>query len=127
VLMEFVSQSPQPSKRLFARKKQLPSGACSLCRWLSAWDGTEESLEPKRRGHRTALLTKEEKQTLVGGFVRQRNVRKRAVKYSAVRNHVEEVTGKNISIQTIQRYGHAEKIRKTRTKPRLQIEGGNII
>ena len=88
--------------RALAKKHKVQGGHNLIKYWLSKWDGTVESLETVSGGDHRSILTNQEKNKYVDRYITRRS-KKGAVQYPEVKVHIENKTGKNISLPTVQR------------------------
>lgn len=91
-----------------ARRFAVRGGHAAILRWHRQWDGTPQSLETKERSGRPRALSTREVQQHVRAPILRANKAHKAVHYSALLPAVRQKTGKQISIQTLRRYGKEE-------------------
>ena len=91
--------------RALAKHHNIKGGHMLLNYWMSKWDGTLKSLEKMSGGDRRSILTNQEKKKHVDQYITKCS-KKNAVQYPEVKEHIEEETGKSISLPTVQRIGH---------------------
>ena len=77
-------------------------------RWHARWDGTVHSLKEKRRQGRPRTLSRAEVSRHVRAPLLAANRAHRAVHYTTLLPSVKARTGKQLSIQTLRRYGKEE-------------------
>src|ERR1700722_17440573 len=83
--------------KALAKRHNIKGGHNLVKYWLSKWDGTLNSLEIMSGGDRCSILTEKEKAKHVGQYITRRS-KKNAVNYKEVKEHVENETGKCISL-----------------------------
>lgn len=105
ILEEYEPRVRGKGIRALAKKHKVQGGHNLIKYWLSKWDGTVESLETVSGGDRRSILTNREKNKYVDRYITRRS-KKDAVQYPEVKVHIENKTGKNISLPTVQRIGH---------------------
>jgi transposase len=91
--------------------------------WYRRWDGTPLSLEEKARSGRPRILSSAQVKRHVAAAIRNRNRSARPVRYTELLPQVQAATDREMSLRTLQRYGHDEAGgRKTRGKKRTAEE-----
>lgn len=86
----------------------MAGGAEVVRRWHQQWNGSAASLQEKKSTGRPRILTRAEVQGVVATPIRQKNRSHQPVHYNQLQPEVEEKTGKQVSVRTIQRYGKEE-------------------
>lgn len=76
--------------------------------WLQQWDGTPRSLERKAGSGKARILSAAEVQRHVRAPILAANRAARPVHYPSLLSSVRQKTGKQVSIQTLRRYGRQE-------------------
>jgi hypothetical protein len=106
-----------------ARRFAVQGGAGVIQRWHAQWDKTVQSLEEKPRPGRPRVLSKTQVTRHVAAPIRNSNRAARVVRYGRLLPQVQAATGTNVSLRTLQRYGHDEaEGRQTRGKKRTADE-----
>lgn len=125
ILLEYSPHGRDRSFAALALRHQIAGGARTVQRWYSRWDGTPQSLEEGERSGRPRVLSKREVTRHVTAPIRIRNSNRaaRPVRYPKLLPQVQAATGKELSLRTLQRYGHEEAGgRQTRGKKRTAQE-----
>lgn len=122
ILEEYEPRVRGKGIRALAKKHKVQGGHNLIKYWLSKWDGTVESLETVSGGDRRSILTNREKNKYVDRYITRRS-KKDAVQYPEVKVHIENKTGKNISLPTVQRIGHELGHTSKKVKRVLESEG----
>jgi hypothetical protein len=76
--------------------------------WMQQWDGTVDSLQHKGGAGRPRILSQQEVTRHMGTPIRNKNRAAVRVKYIDIQQQVQDRTRKQVSIQTIRRYGKDE-------------------
>jgi hypothetical protein len=80
-----------------------------LRRWLQRWDGSPASLLERKQGSGKArVLSRAEINRHVRAPILAANRTHRAIHYTELLPRVQAATGKDLSIQTLRRYGKEE-------------------
>jgi transposase len=108
--------------KALARNYKIKGGHKVLRKWYKKWDGTKNSLEKQSGGDRRSILTQKEKQKHIKQFV-DKQAQFDAVNYSEVKVNIENKTGKEISLRTVQEKGKELGISSKRTKRTLESQG----
>lgn len=106
-----------------ARRFAVQGGARVISRWHERWDGTPQSLQHKKGAGRPRALSKREVQQHVHTPILRANRAHKAVHYSALLPPLQQKTGKELTLRTLQRYGKEEVgARQRRGKKRTADE-----
>jgi hypothetical protein len=125
ILLEYSPHGRDRSFAALALRHQIAGGARTVQRWYSRWDGKPQSLQEGERSGRPRVLSKREVTRHVTAPIRIRNSNRaaRPVRYPKLLPQVQAATGKELSLRTLQRYGHEEAGgRQTRGKKRTAQE-----
>lgn len=110
--------------RALARTFKVKGGARTVSDWYHAWDGTEESLQRKKGQGRKRKLSDEEVKQYILEPIRKKNRNSQPVQYRDVLAPLQEGTGKNVSLRTVQRAGKENAcINVKRTQKKEKWEG----
>jgi transposase len=116
VVRYYIDRLPDISYSAVAKLFGIPGGKGTVQRWHHQYDGSTSSLESKSRSGRPPLLTA----TLINKYIRdpitQANREPRPITYNQVHSRIKSRTKKNVSLRTVQRYGHERvgiKMKKT--------------
>ena len=106
-----------------AKQFGIKGGGRTIKYWYDRWDGSAGSLEPKPSTGRPSILSSSEISQYIGTPIKRKNRKPEAVHYTELIDTVQEKTGKEVSLRTIQRYGRErEGIKEKRTKKRTRQE-----
>ncbi len=105
ILLEYSPRCPSRSFAALARRHSIAGGKATVQKWHSRWDGTSRSLERKEGSGHAPLLTRAEVSRHVRTPILAANRAHRAVSYTELLPEVQRKTGKQLSIQTLRRYG----------------------
>ena len=95
-----------------------------VCGWLKHWDGMAASLKRTAVPGKPRLLSSAQVRRHVATRIRSSNRSGRPVRYTQLLGPVQQTTGKQVSIQTLRRYGRQElHASQTRGKKRTADEG----
>lgn len=95
----------------------------AVSKWRQHWDGTLASLQRKQGSGRHRVLSKAQVTRHVVSPIRNANRAARPVRYTKLLAQVQAATHSQVSLRTLQRYGHDEAGgRKTRGKKRTAAE-----
>jgi hypothetical protein len=123
ILLEFAAHDTTRSFAALAQRHGVAGGARVVRRWYARWDGTQRSLERKAGTGSAPLLSRAEVSRHVRAPILTANRSKRAISYTDLLPEVRRKTGKQLSIQTLRRYGKAELgARDKHTKKRTADE-----
>jgi len=123
ILLEYRPRSPTHSFSALAAAHGVKGGKQTLLKWYQRWDGTARSLQHKPVPGRGRVLSRVEVSRHVAAPIRNSNRACRQVRYTKLLPQVQAATGKDVSLRTLQRYGHDEAGgRQTRGKKRTVEE-----
>lgn len=91
-----------------AARHGVAAGRSTVYSWLQQWDGTPRSLERKAGSGKPRILSAAEVYRHVRAPLLAANRTARPVHYSTLLSSVCQKTGKQVSIQTLRRYGEQE-------------------
>jgi hypothetical protein len=123
ILLEYSPHARDKSFAALALRHHVAGGARTVQRWHSRWDGTPQPLEERERSGRPRVLSKTEVTRHMTAPIRNSNRAARPVRYPKLLQQVQAATDKQLSLRTLQRYGHEEAGgRQTRGKKRTAQE-----
>ena len=124
ILLESIPHSPTHSFAALAARHGVAGGEEVVRRWHGRWDGTAASLQRKEGGGRPRALSSREVQQYVRAPILAANRKHKAVHYTTLLSPLQQKTGKEISLRTVQRYGKEEELgaRQRRGKQRTAEE-----
>lgn len=123
ILLEYSPDDDTRSFRALARKHDIEGGGKTIQRWYTQWNGTAASLKERTRSGRPRVLSSTQVALHVAAPIRNSNRAGRVVRYSNLLPQVQDATGKDLSLRTLQRYGRDEAGgRQTRGKKRTASE-----
>jgi transposase len=106
-----------------AARYHIKGGGAEVLRWHRRWNGTQQSLEENARSGRPRILSSAQVKRHVAAPIRNSNRSARPVRYTELLPQVQAATGREMSLRTLQRYGHDEAGgRKARGKKRTAEE-----
>lgn len=106
ILLEYQPRSHDHSFAALAARHGIEGGGKIIQRWHQQWDGSAASLEEKHSTGRPRILSTQQVQQYVAPMIRAKNRRAERVHYTDLHSSVEATSGKQMSIQTLRRYGH---------------------
>lgn len=123
ILLEYSADDHTRSFAALARRHAIKGGASVVKRWHDRWDGSPHSLEEKARPGRPRLLSRAQVTRHIAAPIRNRNRSGVRARYTELLPQVQAATGRQISLRTLQQYGHDDlEVRKTRGKKRTTEE-----
>jgi transposase len=122
ILLEYSPRSTTHSFAALAERHGVPGGKRTVQRWDQRWDGTARSLEHKAGAGRPRALSKQEVQQHVRAPILRANRAHKPMHYSKLLPEVQRKTGKELSIQTLRRYGKEELNAKQRRSKKRTAE-----
>jgi transposase len=123
ILLEYTPRSTTHSFAALAARHGVAGGGNTLQLWHQRWDGTVASLQHKPVSGRPRVLSRREVQQHVRTPILRANRAHKAVHYPALLAPLQQKTGKEVSLRTVQRYGKEELgARQRRGKKRTTEE-----
>lgn len=123
ILLEYAPHDASHGFTALARRHAVKGGADVVRRWHQRWDGTAASLERKAGSGKPRALSTAEVHQHVRDPILAANRAHSAVHYSTLLPSVQEETGVELSLRTLQRYGKEELGAKQKhTKKRTAAE-----
>ena len=108
ILLEYTPYSPTHSFSALAARHGVVGGWHTISRWHSRWNRTVASLQPMKKTGRPRALTAAEVRRHIRAPIQKANRSYTAIHYSQLQPQVQQKTGKQVSLRTIQRYGKEE-------------------
>jgi len=108
ILLEYAADDPTRSFAALARRHAVKGGGQLIGRWHVQWNGTPASLQRKQGTGKARLLSKAQVTRLVRQPLLAANREHRSVHYTQLLPTVRQKSGKQLSIQTLRRYGKQE-------------------
>jgi transposase len=108
ILLEYVPLSATHSFAALAVRHGVAGGRRTIENWYQRWDRTAASLQRKEGGGRPRVLNSREVQQHVRTPILRANRKHKAVHYPALLHPLQQKTGKEVSLRTVQRYGKKE-------------------
>ena len=105
ILSQYSSSDATRSFRALSHQYGMEPSGGTISRWYSDWDGTIESLQHKQGAGRPRILTRSEVTKYIQQPVAKANRSNTAIDYNEIHTRVEEKTGQELSLRTVQRYG----------------------
>lgn len=123
ILLEYSPHSTAHSFAALAARHSIAGGRDVVRRWHDRWDGTVQSLERNAVSGRPRALNSRQVQQYVRTPILRANRAHRAVHYPQLLPCVRQKSDADLSLRTLQRYGHDELHgRQTRGKKRTAEE-----
>ncbi len=118
--------SPYDHTRSFAALSQqynIKGGERVIRNWYHQWTGSPKSLERKRGSGRHKLLTSQQVKDLIQIPIRNKNRSFKPVHYPQLHSSIQQKTGKQMTLRTVQKIGKEELgVKQKRTKKRTAQE-----
>lgn len=108
ILLEYAAGDSTRSFAQLALRHAVKGGARVVRRWHRRWNGTPASLQHKKGAGRPRILSKVQVSRHVRQPLLAANRAQRSVHYTQLLPTVRQKTGKQLSIQTLRRYGKQE-------------------
>lgn len=108
ILLEYSPRTRGRSFASLAAKHAVAGGWRVVHRWHQQWDGTPQSLKHKSVPGRPRALSRAEVNKHVRGPILRANRAHTAISYTELLPQVRQTTGKEVTIQTLRRYGKKE-------------------
>jgi len=108
ILLEYTPRTPGRSFAALATRHDIAGGGEVVRRWHLQWDGTAASLQHKGGAGRPRSLSKAEVSRHVRAPILAANRAHRAVHYTDLVPSIQQKTGKEVSLRSVQRYGKEE-------------------
>lgn len=108
ILLEYTAHSATHGFPALAARHAIAGGARAVQRWHERWDGTPASLEEQPRTGRPRALSRAQVSRHVRAPILAANRAHRAIHYTELLPRVQAASGKQLSIQTLRRYGKEE-------------------
>ena len=105
ILLEYSRYSRTNGFAALARRHSVPGGENIVAAWYSRWDRTSQSLKRASGSGRSRYLTTAEVNRNVRPRIAAANKNNRAINYSQMLPAIQQVTGKQVSLRTLRRYG----------------------
>jgi transposase len=123
ILVQYRPRSPTHSFAALAVRAGSGLKKSTIHSWYQRWDGTPASLQHKPVPGRPRVMSRAQVVRHLQSRIRSANRKPRAIHYTDLLPVVQRATDKNVSIQTLRRYGHNELgAGHKRTKKRTAAE-----
>lgn len=123
ILLEYAPHDATRSFTALARRHGVTGGARLLRLWYSRWDGSPAPLQHRHGAGRPRTFSRQQVQQHIRTPILRSNRTARTVKYTELLPRVQQNSGTQISLRTLQRYGKEELgARCTRGKKRTAEE-----
>lgn len=122
ILLQYRARSPTHSFVALAARAGGGLDASTVRKWHQQWDGTVQSLQRKPVPGRPRALSAAQVTRHVLPRIRAANRRGEALHYPTLHTSVQQATGKQLSLQTLRRYGAAVGVKQKRSKKRTKDE-----
>lgn len=105
ILQQYQPHSHSHSFSSLARAYGVKGGGSTIQKWYHQWNGSVASLQRKAGSGRPRALSKRQVNNYIRAAIKKKRDNHQAVHYSSILPLVQQQTGKQISLRTIQRYG----------------------
>jgi transposase len=106
-----------------AHQYNIKGGKNVIWRWYQQWNGTPQSLERKKGSGRPTLLSSQQVNDYIRTPIRNKNRSFKPIHYTQLHSSIQQKTGKQISLRTVQRCGKEKLgVQQKRTKKRTAQE-----
>ena len=123
ILTIYSSNNNTHSFESLAHQYNIKGGKNVVWRWYREWDGTPQSLERKVGSGRPTILTPLQVNDHIRMPIRNKNRSYKPIHYPQLHSSIQQKTGKEVSLRTIQRYGKEKlDVKQKRTKKRTAQE-----
>ncbi len=123
ILLEYAPHDNTRSFAALAARHAVKGGERLLRMWHQRWDGTAAPLQEQPRSGRPRVLSRAQVSRHVRAPILAANRAHRAIHYTELLPRVQAATGKELSIQTLRRYGKQELgAKQKRSKKRTADE-----
>jgi len=123
ILLEYTPHVTTHSFAALAHRHAVRGGERTIRRWHQRWNGTAHSLERKEGSGKARTLTAAEVSRHIRAPILAANRAHRSIHYTELLPEVQRKTGKQISIQSLRRYGKEElAVKQKHTKKRTAAE-----
>ncbi len=123
ILLEYQPRSTTHSFAALARRHAVKGGGETVRQWDQRWDGTPRSLKRKAGSGKTRLLSTAQVNRHVRTRILAANRRHEAVHYTTILPAVQQATGTQLSLRSLQRYGKEQlEVKCKRGKKRTANE-----
>ena len=108
IITQYSTRQPTPSFRSLSREFNLSIPSSTLSDWKQQWDGTIQSLKHKKGGGRHRILKKTEVTRYIRQPIQRKNRSHTPIHYPDLLPRVVQNSGRDLSIQTLRRYGNKD-------------------
>jgi hypothetical protein len=126
ILTMYANNQPHLSFESIARQHNIKGGKKVISRWWKKWDGTPDSLMRREGSGRPKALTSTEVRECIQLPILHKNRSFEAIHYHEIQSSIKQKIDKNVSIQTVRRYGKEQlDVKQKRTKKRTANESND--
>jgi uncharacterized protein (UPF0248 family) len=123
ILLQYRPHTPGSGFDSLATANNIAGGGSTIQRWYKHWNKKVKSLHHKAGAGRKTILTKQEINKYILTPIKKANKKLKAIHYTDLIHNVQESTGKEISLRTIQKVGkEILMIKDKKTIPMTEIE-----
>lgn len=106
-----------------AQQFSIKGGEKVIRNWYNQWDGNPQSLERKKGSGRPSILTPQQVNDYIRTPIRNKNRSSKPIHYPQLHSSIQQKTGKQICLRTIQKIGKQKlRVKQKRTKKRTAQE-----
>jgi len=123
ILTIYSSENNTHTLASLARQYSLQGGGRLIQNWYKQWNGTPQSLERKKGSGRPFVLTSQQVDKYIRMPIQNKNRSCKPVHYPQLHTSIQQKTGKQMSLRTIQKIGKEKLgVKQKRTKKRTAQE-----
>jgi len=123
ILKLYSSHDHNYSFAALAQQYNIKGGRQVVENWYHQWTGSPKSLERKKGSGRPPVLTSQQVNDYIRTPIRNKNRSFKPIHYPQLHSSIQQKTGKQISLRTIQNYGKEKLgVKQKRTKKRTAQE-----
>ena len=127
ILTLYSSNKNKHTFKSLALEYNIKGGRDVVARWYHQWDGTPQSLERKKGSGRPSVLTSQQVNEYIRMPIRNKNRSSKPIHYPQLHTSIQQKTGKQISLRTIQKIGKEKLgVKQKRTKKRTSQESNKV-
>jgi transposase-like protein len=108
ILLEYHSNVRGRGFASLAKRFGIQGGKAVIYRWYQQWRQDISSLQTRKRSGRRRVLTPAEVTAYITTPLKRKNRKSTAIHYTDIHTSIKQRTGKEVSIQSVRRYGHRD-------------------
>ena len=127
ILTIYSSDKHKHTFESLAHQYNIKGGRQVIQNWYKQWNGTPQSLGRKKGSGRPTILTSQQVNDYIRTPIRNKNRSSKPIHYPQLHSSIQQKTGKQISLRTVQNYGKEKLgVKQKRTKKRTAQESKQI-